>query len=252
MTDWGEVLQKLIPDIYDRTARLYPMLLVLLPVFLGFWAIVPENMYDWEAIAGLVFWCGAAALLKELGREKGKLKEKSLWDSWGGAPTTQYLRHRGQTNRVSLTRVHQNLGTVAGVEMPTAEFERTHSREADEVYEECTRVMRQRTRDRKQYPLIFKELCSYGFWRNLWGLKAWGQTLSIISALVVGGVIIFRWRQDEVLESCNPVISEAISVGLVLFWLNVNEKRTRLAAFAYAERLFEASEQLADAQRRQT
>ncbi|MCK5616248.1 hypothetical protein KAR91_81050, partial [Candidatus Pacearchaeota archaeon] len=92
MNKWTKAIEKAVPDPYERKARLYPMLLLLFPVLLSFWAIVPKKMYNWEAIAGLAFWCGFAYFLKEIGRDAGKKKEKQLWASWNGAPTTQYLR----------------------------------------------------------------------------------------------------------------------------------------------------------------
>ncbi len=246
MTDWGEALQKWVPDHYDLRARVYPMLVLLFPVLLSFWAIVPERMYDWEAVAGLAGWCGMAFLLKEMGREGGKNKEKNLWNGWGGAPTTQYLRHRGETNRATLKRVHKHLGgIVPDIEMPTPEFEAAHPCDADAVYEECTRVIRNKTRDHKEYPLVFKELCSYGFWRNLWGVKLWGVVVSFVCILGVGIGIFLQWRTDHCLKSWNPIISEAANVGMLLFWLTVNEKRIRVSAFAYAARLFETTEDLA-------
>ena len=131
------MVTKLVPDSYDRNARLYPILLLLLPVLLSFWAIVPEKMYDWEAIVGLAFWCGVAFLLKELGRGPGKRKEKSLWDSWGGPPTTLYLRHRGNTNKTTLKRVNKNLQIIIpDIEIPTPDFEKSQRNKDDEIYEE--------------------------------------------------------------------------------------------------------------------
>lgn len=244
VTNWTEKKERFIPDVYDRNARLYPMLLLLLPVLLTFWVIVPEKLYNWEAIAGLAGWCGLALLLKELGRS-GKKKENELWKNWGGAPSTQYLRHHGQTNKTTVKRIHAKLQQIIPeIDMPTADFEAAQPEKADEVYEECTRVMRDRTRNKERFPLIFKELCSYGFWRNLWGLKGWGLWITGLCFLVNTAAIYYHLRVDHILESYDLVISEILNFALVVFWINLNESKIKISAFAYAERLFEATESL--------
>jgi hypothetical protein len=246
MSNWIEDLKKRVPDPYDRTARLYPMLILLFPILLSFWAVVPEKMYDWEAMAGLAFWCGAAFLLRELGRGPGKRKEKQLWESWGAPPTTLYLRHRGSTNRTTLERVHRNLQMITpDIEMPTPDLEKSQPNKADEIYEECTRVMRNKTRNHKEFPLVFKELCSYGFWRNAWGLRTWGLLVSSLCILTVAIVIFLQLRANHALQNYNSVICEVINAVIFVFWLTLNESRMKTPAFAYAERLFEATEQLA-------
>lgn len=243
MNSWTEKLEKLIPDEYDRNARLYPMLLLLLPALLSFWAIVPEKLYNWEAIAGLAFWCGLALLLKELGRVGGKKKEKMLWDSWGGSPSTQYMRHRGKTNKTTLKRIHAKLQEIIpDIDMPALDFEAKQPEKADEIYEECTRVMRDKTRDKKRFPLVFKELCSYGFWRNLWGIKVWGVWISSICLLVNGAAIFFHWRANYTFKAYDLVVTEALNIAFLMFWISLNEGKIKISAFAYTERLFEATE----------
>ena len=247
MSNWIDDLKKLIPDYYERHARLYPMLFLLFPILLTFWGIVPDKMYDWESVLGLALWCGSAFLLKELGRDRGKLKEKDLWARWGGAPTTSYLRHRGDTNKTTLARVHKNIRLIiTDIELPTAESEQKYPDRADEVYEECTRVLKDKTRDTKKYPLIFKELCSYGFWRNLWGLKPWGICISISCFAIIASAIYLKWRENHEWTSYNLFICAFIDFAIALFWLTLNENRIKISALAYAERLFEATERLTE------
>jgi len=243
MNKWANAIEKAIPDAYDRKARLYPMLLLLFPVLLSFWAIVPEKMYNWEAIAGLAFWCGVAYFLKEMGRNSGKKKEGQLWENWGGAPTIQYLRHQGETNKVTLDKIHKNLQVIIpDLTMPTFDQEVASSEEADEIYEECTRIMIQKTRNHKKYPLLFNELCSYGFWRNLWGLKPWGILLATPCFIIVALSILSNWHNGKDLVSYNPIICETLNLFIIFFWITLNDNKIKVPAFAYALRLFEATE----------
>ena len=51
---------------------------------------------------------------------------------------------------------------------------------AREAYEAAAAYLREQTRDRKAYPLVYEALCEYGFRRNLWGLKPIGLTFSLL------------------------------------------------------------------------
>ena len=81
-------------DTYTRRARLYPALLVALPLGLATLAWFPEGLAGWGTLWGLVTWSGATALLAQVGRDKGRVKEPGLFEQWGGKPTTRMLRHR--------------------------------------------------------------------------------------------------------------------------------------------------------------
>jgi hypothetical protein len=245
MEELFDKIKNMVPDTYDWYARIYPMLILLFPILLTFWAIVPENMYEGKVIASLAVWCGAGILCKELGRDRGKSKEKQLWKSWGGAPSTAYLRYRGTTNKATLAKIHGNLKMLfPDIENATPEFEANHPDKADEIYEEYTRQLRNSTRDTRKYKLLFNENCSYGFWRNLWGLKEWGIGISALCLVIILGCIVYDFKHAQRLGSYNPVICGFIDLAVLVFWLALNENRIKIPAYAYAERLFEATDQL--------
>ncbi len=242
MTNLFSIIENKIPDPYARQARIYPVLLLLLPILLTYFAIVPKPMCDWKPIVGLLVWCGVVYLLKEIGRGPGKRKEKELWNKWGGPPTTQYLRHRGDTNKVTLKKIHNKLKLICGIEIPTEEEEKKDPEHADMVYGECTRVMISKTRDQQMYPLLFNELCSYGFWRNTWGLRPWGITISLFCTFANGFSIYYDFKIDHVLISYNGIICNVVSFAILIFWLKLNENMIKIPAFSYAIKLFEATE----------
>src|SRR6266568_1796507 len=94
-------------DAYTRKARFYPALLVLFPIFLAVLAWVPEGEKPLGGIVTLGLTCGGGYLLSELGRDVGRDRERALFESWGGKPTTVVLRHSGAANPVLLERRHQ-------------------------------------------------------------------------------------------------------------------------------------------------
>ena len=80
-------------DPYDRKARLAPALLCALPLFVSLLLLVPEVGALWGAVGGLVLYCGGAKFLTQVGRDRGKVLEPTLYASWGGKPSVAMLRH---------------------------------------------------------------------------------------------------------------------------------------------------------------
>ena len=103
----------------------------------------------------------------------GKRNEAKLWTSWGGAPTTQRLRFfTPDANAALVERRHRVLSELdPTLDLPTAQAEAADPEAADDAYEVATKWLIGRTRDSEEFPLLFKENVSYGFRRNLWGLK---------------------------------------------------------------------------------
>src|SRR2546425_593492 len=99
-------------DAYTMKARVYPALLVLLPLFLSTLAWAPTAQKGLGSVVSIVVTCGAAYLLSELGRDPGRNREARLFALWGGKPTTLALRHRGNPNPVLRARQHQQIRAV--------------------------------------------------------------------------------------------------------------------------------------------
>lgn len=239
-------LKSLFPDAYTRRARLAPPLLVALPVALAFFSVAPEKSLDWESIWAIIVWCGGAKLLWEVGRDQGVKKQEYLFDLWGGRPTTQSLRYKNAPNRTTLERRHKKLQELLpDIVIPTAAQEENDPKEADEVYKTCTDFLKSKTRDKKKFPLIFKENCSYGFRRNLWGMKPIGITTTAIGFAIIIVFILYRLFAKAESIPVNLIFCGLINLILLLLWLFwFKPEWVRIPAEAYAERLLEAIERL--------
>jgi hypothetical protein len=236
-----KIAEDLLLDTYARRARLQPVLLTTLPLGLATLAWFPAGANVAGLAWGILVWCGGATLLAQLGRGSGKRREHALFQAWGGTPTTKMLRHATASNKVVLERRHRALEQLLrDIALPTADDEAADPAGADAKYEACVAFLREHTRDRERYPLIFDENCSYGFRRNLWGLKPLGLTFAMISFLAIELLII--WSR----ETGRTVPSAAFAGGLlaavfVMGWLFVvTPQWVRVAAEAYAERLLAA------------
>ena len=233
------------PDVYVWKARRSPVLLVVLPPALGILATFPGA--DWKLMLPVCTFCGLFMLVGQIGRDCGSQQQDQLFASWGGMPTTVMLRHReSPLDQASLTKLHVWLQSVSGAPAPSRRKESASPEDADDVYNAYVRHLRDATRDKQQYPLVFEENVSYGFRRNTWGLKPYGIAFALIGT--AGAAFnLFRYHDGPNLGLA--IASTTVSALLLLFWLSwVNPNWVRIPAKAYAERLIEAGLRMARAE----
>jgi hypothetical protein len=233
-------------DNYTLKARVYPMIILFFPiVIIGiFYSIQFRATMLLLSSLGIV---GALMyLFSQVGRDSGKLREPELWKMWGGAPTTQIIRlSNDRLDTHTKERYRQKLQALCPVpSVPDATVEGNNSAAADEVYRAWTKYLISKSRDAKSYTLLLKDNSSYGFRRNLWGLKRYGILLTI--CLIVGNYIFWMLHT----HSYNPIsypetfiYSEVALFVVLIFWITkVTSDWIKIPAFSYAERLYESLE----------
>ena len=100
----------LIKDGYDRKARLYPAMLVVLPVAVTVGAAISIKLSTIESAAATLASCGIAFLMTQLASDMGRRKEPALFASWDGMPSVAILRHGNQTiDAITKRRYHKKL-----------------------------------------------------------------------------------------------------------------------------------------------
>lgn len=228
-------------DQYSFQARLLPALLVLLPAAFALFAWTGIEV-KWESALWALFGAaGGTTFLTILARNFGKAIEPKLWKSWGGAPTTQLLRHSGSANSVMRERWHKSLSKLLGKPLPTADEEAANPTHADEIYEAATKLQISKTRDTKKYHLLFKENMQYGFCRNLYAMKATGTTITILglAASILSGLWFIHVGGPQI----RSWVCAAVCALFLLCWIfKIKSSWVKIPAFAYAERLFESTE----------
>jgi hypothetical protein len=233
-------------NTYAFSARFLPAAIVLLPAGFAAAAWFPNRFDGWAFLESLAGWGGLSMLLTQFGRDFGKRKEPDLWKQWGGAPTVQLFRHHGtKLDRHTLARYHKKMKELLpDCRPPTARTENTNPARADAVYQAWTQYLLEATSDPKKFPLIFTETVSYGFRRNLWGMKSIGL------AIVIGGIGAALAR--VVLALCNhdavppvAIAAATINVALLAVWLlHIRPAWVLIPAEAFAKRLLAACEHL--------
>jgi hypothetical protein len=152
-------------DHYSFRARLQPAFLALMPLAIGAIAWAQPGTKWVTSLWSLLAAAGFTFFLANVARNRGKSIEPKLWQSWGGAPTTQFLRHRGEANPVLRERWHQHLEKLLGRPMPTPTEELENPSAADALYEAGTKLLIRATYDAKAYPLRLSRQ------RQLWVLS---------------------------------------------------------------------------------
>jgi len=231
-------------DEYTVRARLAPVLIVLLPIMIAVVAWQPTGSVWSSAAAGAIAGLALGGLLAQLGRDLGKKKEHDLLVRWGGFPTAKLLRHRTKgVNAQTLARRHERLrALMPTVRIPSAEEEHADPAAAESAYGSCTDFLREKTRDKVRFPLVFQENVNYGFRRNLWAMKPAGVVLALVGIGATAAAIV---TPDSASVSARHLAALGLDVSLLVIWIvRVQPSWVRVAAQAYAERLIGACEEL--------
>lgn len=245
-------LSKMFLDSYDRNARLAPALLALMPVPVLIVCLAEPTRKIGPVLASILLYSGFGYLLARAARNAGKAIQTRLYDEWGGPPTTQVLRHRDDHFNVhTKERFHAVLSKGLGRPLPSAREEQVDPKAADVMYAAATDWMIGQTRDQKRFPLVTKENIAFGFHRNAFALRPFGICIAslclgiIVARMVDVSVSPLRITLGAAWGTFGCLSAGTSLLGIVAWFFVLNKEAVRMAGFSYAERLFQACEDLA-------
>jgi hypothetical protein len=202
----------------------------------------------WGTLVTVATSCGAILLLSQIARDRGKQREPELYAAWGGKPSVAMLRNRDQRiDENSKARYRSFLNRqLPDLIFPTGDEEQADPQRADGIYESVTAWLLTQTRDTKVFSLLFRENISYGFRRNLWGLKPVGLGIALLSACASTLVIIYQYVGQHSSPPAEIVILTGLVWLLVVVWaVRVTPAWVRVPADAYGRQLLAACDTLA-------
>ena len=246
-----DLLEK-ITNTYERKARLYPAAITLIPVLafvIGHYSLTLKLE---SSVIGLLSSFGVFYLAASIARELGKRLENTLYNDWGGKPTTQIQRYRDNTiDSVTKARYHSFLAEHMGIDFPSVAGEKADPAAADEIYQSATKWLLDRTRDQKIFGLLFQENVAFGFRRNCLGLKPFAiviAVLTVLGHLALTGVIDATQGINITVLYGLPIQEKAsicVSLLMLIIWIFFFTRNTvKTAAFAYADMLLRACDVL--------
>jgi hypothetical protein len=159
-------------------------------------------------------------------------------------------RYRGTTgdpriDAITKARYHARLvQLVPNTIAPTPDSERGDPATADIYYSAWSTHLRNSTRDQKRFHLLFDELVSYGYRRNLLGLRPYGLLSSLLACLGCSSFVGFTIYLHRELRDA-MWLALCVEIMLLAFWIiRVTPAWVRLTADNYAARLVEAVDDL--------
>lgn len=180
-------------DTYSIKARLFPALIVVLPALVlfllaGSWKDpgMPEIMTGLGI--GVLFYAMA-----DLARRAGRRVQKKLFKESGGYPANTELSHADPTlDAGTKDRFRSFLASQIGKAAPTRESEVADPAGAAQFYAECYNFLRNNTYDTGRFRVLFNENISYGFRRNLYGLKPYGITINLLAVAAAYALYVYQ------------------------------------------------------------
>ncbi len=155
-------------DTYNRRARVIPALIAGLPILTLIFVLVP-----WDHLALSQVIAGGMGLVlltafADLARHEGKKLQERLGT---GEMSVQWFRGDPDVPEHSKDRYRDFVATQVNLTPPSADDEVLRPQRAKDFYMSVNAWLREATRDHDAYPILFEENITYGFRRNLLGLK---------------------------------------------------------------------------------
>ncbi len=176
-------------DAYNRKARVYPALIATLPILALLFVLVPwDHIGLPHAIAGTMSVVLLFALA-DVARRSGRKVEAKL-----GSRDTPEQWHRGNADIAegAKDRYRRFLAEQLELPAPTVDDERLDPARANDFYMSAGNWIREHTRDTRTFAILFGENVTYGFRRNLLGLKPIALTFNAVVFGICISILHFR------------------------------------------------------------
>jgi len=226
-------------DSYSLRARLFPAIIAAAPAFAAMALLISWKSFGVSnAIASIAVLVMLYAIA-DFARSRGRAVETVLYAEQGGMPSiTMFRRNDSTINESNKQRYREFLSKKLKVVIPTPEIEQADQAIADSFYEQCSTWLRQNTRDTKKFHLLFNENLTYGFRRNLFGVKWLALGLNLV-VVIICLVLLYRynweWEIDLGKRTALVLVIAAIHVTYIL--IAVRKASVFDASKAYAREL---------------
>jgi hypothetical protein len=159
-------------DKYTLFARLFPAVIAAAPAIALAWAVIAgKEVKLVQAIAGTALTV-LLMVFADVARRRGKAIEPRLVERMGGLPSITMLRDGDTTfDTATKARMHAFRAAKLGEAAPTPEQEQAAPEAADGFYARSSNWLRENTRNKKKFDILFSENITYGYRRNLFALK---------------------------------------------------------------------------------
>ena len=175
----------LVLDKYTLQARVVPAIIIASPILpLAVVALSVLNLSSKTIGSTAILFFAAIFAASQAVRVAGEAIEQKLWRSWGGAPSTRFVRWRdAKFAPETKERIHWIIRNRFGIALLAFEAEAGDQSLADSRIEQAFLQVRQVLRNEAAKDLVNTHNAEYGFVRNLVG------TRSVFVVVAVGCVV---------------------------------------------------------------
>ncbi len=223
-----------LTDRYERKARLLPGLLVAVGPALTAGALIHE-LSTWYTAAGAAVGVEflAAIVFGHYACARGRAIEESLWASWGGPPTTRWLRPTDtECSEQQKSKWRGAIKRVTGMTIPASVPEGATAASVDLTIADATRQLRYTLRNKPNATILQSHNEEYGFARNLYAVRFLWVTLAAICVACCCVAFYLELKPYAAIAASGTVLVASILVATEL------PKYVRRCADRYAESLF--------------
>lgn len=169
-------------------------------------------------------------------RSRGKVVEAELFPD--GMPTTDMLIAMPSGADEELRARRQLTSELSGITLLSFSQARHDRAKERGVIERSVGVLREKMRG-SSFKLLRRELKSYGYWRNMYGLRWLGLCLSLVGFIAVCLFTVSSVPFNDTTTWTTNLIAVAAIISFVCFWLfNVRKEKVKRAASNYAKQFF--------------
>jgi hypothetical protein len=224
-------------DAYSLKARVFPALIAGLPVLALLFVLVPWNHIGLQHLTATVMGFVLLCAFADVGRRAGKHVQAQLGT---GATPEQWYRRNPDVSEGAKDRYRAFLAKQLKITAPTADEERTDPSRANDFYLSACAWVREHTRDTCVFSILFAENITYGFRRNLLGLRISALVCNAIVAAISAAILYFRPTYFAALPQIDEkmvMILVAVLLHSAYMLLAVNGAAVREASRAYGRQL---------------
>lgn len=176
-------------DTYSLRARVFPALIAGLPTLALLFVLVPWNDIGLSQAMATAMGFVLLFAFADVARRQGKLIEARL-----GTGATPELWHRSNTVIANGTKDRYRAYVAKQIKLPapTAEDEVAAPQQANDFYISAGNWIREHTRDQRKFAILFAENITYGFRRNLLGLRSVALVFNTLVLLISGAILYVR------------------------------------------------------------
>jgi len=189
-SDFGAGMFRFL-DAYTLRARLFPAIIGAAPALAALALLISWKSLELSNIIATVGILVVIYALADWARKQGRKIEPVLYAQMGGKPSvTMMYRSDGTIDSASKDRYRDFLAAAVKSPAPTQLDEVQNPAATNAFYELAGTWLRESTRDTKRFAILFNENVTYGFRRNLLGLK-WPAL--VLNVVVVGICAVILW-----------------------------------------------------------